>query len=97
MVKTKNILSHNETVCKLEAIARSNAWKCLQILASERLTVCQLCSADKLGISQPAVSALLSHLKNSGILTFEKLGKEVYYSVNRDSVKAVADTLASIL
>jgi len=52
----------------------------------ERLTVGQLCDASPL--SRPTVSHHLKILRQSGVVSSEKIGKEVIYTVNREAVAA---------
>ncbi|MEX3983696.1 ArsR/SmtB family transcription factor [Paraburkholderia sp. EG287A] len=52
----------------------------------ERLTVGQLCSASPL--NRATVSHHLKILRQSGVLGSEKIGKEVFYWVERDAVAA---------
>lgn len=58
----------------------------------ERLTVGQI--SDVSTLSRPAVSHHLKILRAAGVLDAEKVGKEVYLSVNR---KLLEETLANVL
>jgi len=58
----------------------------------ERLTVGQI--SDVSTLSRPAVSHHLKILRAAGVLDAEKVGKEVYLSVNR---KLLEDTLVNVL
>ncbi len=58
----------------------------------ERLTVGQISEVSTL--SRPAVSHHLKILRAAGVLDAEKVGKEVFLSVNR---KLLEETLASVL
>lgn len=58
----------------------------------ERLTVSQLCAASPL--SRPTVSHHLQILRQSGVLGSEKIGREIYFWVNRE---AVATALTNVL
>ncbi|MBM3367027.1 MAG: winged helix-turn-helix transcriptional regulator [Betaproteobacteria bacterium] len=58
----------------------------------ERLTVGQI--SDVSTLSRPAVSHHLKILRSAGVLEAEKVGKEVYLSVNR---KLLEDTLVNVL
>lgn len=58
----------------------------------ERLTVGQISEVSTL--SRPAVSHHLKILRTAGVLDAERVGKEVYLSVNR---KLLEETLANVL
>ncbi len=58
----------------------------------ERLTVGQIAEVSTL--SRPAVSHHLKILRGAGLLEEEKVGKEVYLSVNK---ALLAETLADVL
>lgn len=58
----------------------------------ERLTVGQI--SDVSTLSRPAVSHHLKILRAAGVLDAEKVGKEVYLSVNR---KLLEETLVNVL
>lgn len=58
----------------------------------ERLTVGQISEVSTL--SRPAVSHHLKILRAAGVLDAEKVGKEVYLSVNR---KLLEETLVNVL
>ena len=58
----------------------------------ERLTVSQLCTASPL--NRATVSHHLKLLRQAGVLGAEKIGREVFYTVNRD---AVASALTNVL
>jgi ArsR family transcriptional regulator len=58
----------------------------------ERLTVGQI--ADVSTLSRPAVSHHLKILRNAGLLEEEKIGKEVYLSVNK---RLLVETLADVM
>lgn len=58
----------------------------------ERLTVGQI--AEVATLSRPAVSHHLKILRNAGVLTAERSGREVYLRVNRPLLE---ETLAAVL
>jgi len=41
---------------------------------------------NKLNLSQPEVSRHLSILKNKGVLSFNRVGSNIYYSINNNTV-----------
>lgn len=61
--------------------------KIVNALFESELCVCDLTAV--LGMNQPAVSHQLKILKQSGLVTYRKEGKIVYYSLNDDHVKVL--------
>jgi ArsR family transcriptional regulator len=59
----------------------------LKALCCERLSVGEIVARVKL--SQPAVSHHLRILRDAGLVTTEKEGTTVFYSLNKDQVSAV--------
>ncbi|GBG14597.1 ArsR family transcriptional regulator [Novimethylophilus kurashikiensis] len=57
----------------------------------ERLTAGQLCDASPL--NRTTVSHHLKVLRQAGVLNSEKVGKEVFYWVNREAVAAALDNV----
>lgn len=53
-----------------------------QIAKHEKITVKEL--AEFVSISQPKCSMHLSNLSDAGIITGEKIGRYVYYSLNKE-------------
>lgn len=52
----------------------------LDLLKESDLTVNEI--VDKFKISQPSISNHLAILKNAGLITSEKSGRHIYYSLN---------------
>ncbi|MEN6470099.1 MAG: metalloregulator ArsR/SmtB family transcription factor [Clostridiaceae bacterium] len=61
-------------------LSSSTRIRLLSMLALENLCVCEL--ADALKISQPAVSHHLRLLRQSGVVRFKKVGKQVIYYIS---------------
>ena len=53
----------------------------ISLLASSK-NLCVNVIADKIGMSQPAISQHLKILKNAGICNAQKMGAYVHYSIN---------------
>lgn len=71
----------------LKAIAHPSRISILRLLNQKKrlaISVTEIC--EKLNLSQPEVSRHLSILKNKGILIFDRVGSNIYYSVNKDTV-----------
>lgn len=61
----------------------------------ERLNVSQIVAVSTL--SRPAVSHHLRLLREAGVLSSEKIGKEVFFWVNRDFLAETFDNVRSYL
>lgn len=71
----------------LKAIAHPSRIGILKLLGKTdglKLSVNEI--ASKLKLSQPEVSRHLSILKNKGILIFNRVGSNIYYSINKNTV-----------
>jgi ArsR family transcriptional regulator, arsenate/arsenite/antimonite-responsive transcriptional repressor len=60
-------------------------------LLSESNKLCVNVIADKMGMSQPAISQHLKILKNAGILEAQKIGLYVHYSIDKNNAKEYQD------
>lgn len=67
-----------------EALASLPRRKIMALLSHVELTTSEL--AEKLAISAPAISRHLSVLENAGLVSSERRGQFVYYSLNADSL-----------
>ena len=82
---------YTRTAERLKAIAEPTRLKILEMVTSEEMCVCEI--IDKLHLSQPAISHHLKILRQAEIIKDRKEGKWTFYSLNKDSYKAL---LASI-
>lgn len=57
----------------------------LQLTSAKRLCVGAI--AEKMGMTQPAISQQLKILKNAGIIAAEKVGLYVHYQINRSMIE----------
>jgi len=65
--------------------------KILWALTCERMCVCDL--AVLLDMTKSAISHQLKTLRLAGLVKYDKQGKEVYYSLADDSVKALFERI----
>jgi ArsR family transcriptional regulator len=81
------------TAVVFKALADPARVRLLNLLATaeEPVCVCQL--TPVLGLAQPTVSHHLKKLVQAGLLQREQRGIWAYYSVDRDGVARVADSL----
>ena len=90
--KSKTVL---DTADIFKALGDGSRLKILKLIAAHGNVLCVGFIAKKLGLSQPAVSQHLKTLKNAGILTGERKGYHVHYSINADVLEPYGiDTLA---
>jgi len=68
--------------CK--ALADETRQRILQMLLGGEMRVSDI--VDAFTMSQPTISHHLSILKQFGLVTSRKEGKEVFYAINRDNV-----------
>jgi len=84
------------TVDFAKALADETRQKIMHVCCCRQLSVNEIVA--QIDVSQPTVSHHLKVLRESGLVSVERRGKEVYYSVNQARVaKAccqVADTFA---
>ncbi|MGI8949607.1 MAG: ArsR/SmtB family transcription factor [Ornithinimicrobium sp.] len=79
-------------ICK--ALADPTRVRLVQYLAfSESGTVCACHLPDALGISQPTLSFHMRKLHDAGLVTRDKRGRWVHYSVRADTLRLARDFL----
>lgn len=76
-----------------KAIADETRQQIMTHLCCEWLCVSDV--VDKLGnVTQPTVSHHLSILREAGLVTARREGKQIFYSLNQDTVMACCNVLA---
>ena len=93
---------NNETLVELEqlflALSDKTRLKLLALMSGGTVSVGFL--ADSLGLSQPKISRHLAYLRSSGLVSTQRDGKWVYYSIEMPSRREVrhilTETLASL-
>ena len=70
-----------------KALGEPTRLKIINILASEGGYFCVGLLAEKLGVSQPAVSQHLKILKDAGILDSKRIGFHVHYFADAETLK----------
>lgn len=78
----------------LKAIAEENRFEIMTLLSRESLCVCEL--EAKLNIPQNLVSHHLSVLKKAGLIDNCRCGKKNYYSINKQSLNELTNTLKKL-
>ena len=86
----------SETAELLKALADPTRLKILSILSEKGCMLCVNAISHHLGISQSAVSQHLKVLKQAKLVISERKGYHVHYSVEKEKVKSICDSLLSI-
>ena len=74
------------TVDFAKALADETRQKIMQLCCCQQLSVNEIVEA--LDVAQPTVSHHLKILKNAGLVTAERRGKQVLYSLNQEHLAA---------
>jgi DNA-binding transcriptional ArsR family regulator len=80
-----------DCVAFCKALADNTRQQILEMLLNEEMRVSDI--ADAFTTSQPTISHHLSVLKQFGLVTSRKEGKQVFYAINRDNVIACCGRL----
>jgi len=64
-----------------KAIADDTRQRIMKLCCCARLTVGDI--TEQIGVSQPTVSHHLAILRDAGLVTIERQGRETYYSLNQ--------------
>ena len=81
---TKQNHSVQDTAEIFKALGDGSRLKILKLIAAKGNVLCVGYIAKHLGLSQPAVSQHLKLLKSVGILSGERQGYHVHYSINNE-------------
>lgn len=84
-----------ELVKVLKAVADKNRLRILKMLQHKKMCVCEL--AAVLGITQPSVSKHLSIMRDAGLVTDERNGQWIDYSICKEHFNRYAPVLQSYL
>ncbi len=78
-----------------KALSDPNRLRIIGMLKDEEVCACRL--LEEMEFTQPTLSHHMGILIRAGLVSFRKEGKWVYYSLNKDSVKALSDYLLGLL
>ena len=81
MNERKVIVLKVDTVEFAKALADETRQKIMALCCCQKLSVSEL--VDELDVAQPTVSHHLKILKNAGLVTTERQGKQVLYTLNQ--------------
>ncbi|MDO8269605.1 MAG: metalloregulator ArsR/SmtB family transcription factor [Candidatus Levybacteria bacterium] len=79
----------------LSSLANHTRLKLLICLSESEKNVTQL--IGNCGLSQSAVSQHLEKLRNAGLVTTKKIGKEVYYSLTHSKTGSLSKKILSFI
>jgi len=83
-------MKSEKAVVALSALAQESRLAVFRLLLEEGGGVSAGDIAEKLGVPATTMSFHLSQLKNSGLITSEKKGRQIIYSANKKKVKKLA-------
>ena len=79
----------------LRALAHPVRWGILERLAAEP-GICACSFTEYFDVSQPTISAHLKALRQAGLVTTQRRGTEIWYSLARDQLAPLAGRLSGI-
>lgn len=79
---------------KLKVISDPKRLRIIDILSCDQLCACEI--LEKFNISQPTLSHDMRKLEEVGLVTSWKEGKNTYYSLDKDSLDEIEDSLRLI-
>lgn len=74
-----------------KALGESHRLNILKLLTDQEMGACEIIQA--IGLSQPAIAHHLKILKQAGLINSEKEGKIVFYTLNKDGLKAFLELM----
>lgn len=95
MIIHKGVVIMNEMLKELKAIADETRFKLLKFLLIKNYCVKAL--ADRLGISESAVSQHLKILREADLVIGEKRGYFVHYSVKKEKLLEIAEYIQELV
>lgn len=79
---------------KLKVISDPKRLKIIDMLSCYELCACEI--LEKFDISQPTLSHDMRKLEEAGLVASRREGKNIYYSLNKDSLNEIEDSLKLI-
>ena len=79
---------------KLKVISDPKRLRIIDILSCDQLCACEI--LEKFNISQPTLSHDMRKLEEVGLVTSWKEGKNTYYSLDKDNLDEIEDSLRLI-
>lgn len=79
---------------KLRVISDPKRLKIIEMLSCDELCACEI--LEKFDITQPTLSYDMRKLEEASIVTSRREGKNTYYSLDKDSLDEIEDSLKLI-
>ncbi len=88
---------NDNTIEILKALADTTRFKILELLSTSGNNLCVTAISNKLEISQPVVSQHLKILKNARIVSADRQGYHIHYSINHDTLSGLMEQISKLL
>lgn len=79
----------------LKALGDPHRQNILRLLACQEMGACEIIQA--IGLAQPTIAHHLKILKQAGLISSQKVGKFVFYTLNKDGLKGFLDQVNCFL
>ena len=87
-------VDYEDIAKKLKVISDPKRLRIIDILSCNELCACEI--LEKFDISQPTLSHDMRKLEEVGLVTSKREGKNTYYSLDKDSLDEVEESLGLI-
>ena len=87
-------VDYDHVAKKLKVISDPKRLRIIDILSCDELCACEL--LEKFDITQPTLSHDMRKLEEVGLVTSRREGKNTYYSLNKDSLDEIEESLGLI-
>ena len=84
-------VNYEDIAKKLRVISDPKRLKIIDMLSCDELCACEI--LEKFDISQPTLSHDMRKLEEAGLVTSERDGKNTYYSLDKDSLDEIENSL----
>ena len=84
-----------DTAKMLKAISEPKRLRIIDMLSCGELCACVI--LESFNITQPTLSHDMKVLVDAGLVTDRREGKNIYYKLNHDALKALQDTFGRII
>lgn len=84
-------VNYEDIAKKLKVISDPKRLKIIDMLSCDELCACEI--LEKFDISQPTLSHDMRKLEEAGLVTSEREGKNIYYSLDKASLDEIEDSL----
>lgn len=88
------IVDYERIAKKLKVISDPKRLRIIDILSCNELCACEI--LEKFDISQPTLSHDMRKLEEVGLVTSKREGKNTYYSLDKDSLDEIEESLGLI-